>query len=173
MGVDSEICGNSGTQHTIEYNGKTYTAMYIDGRFQSLFEKRLYERYKKVEIDLKAERTPDAYQARLDKLADEFLNGEFALMSERAQTFLSKLPGMVFLAGLLLGCPEEEVLPLVVAKAAEIRSLFMLIVKESFPGFDIDAALAQKKEAEEAVKQLVEKMGYEMAPTAEAPTPPK
>lgn len=134
MGVTSEILGNAGVPHQIEHNGKTYTLSLIDQRVQGAFEKRLFEKAKTAEIAFGDCVTPEQLDARLNKLRDSYLAGDFSMISPRGLTFMKSMAGIVFMASLLIGCDEREVMGLMLAKTDELKRLIRLIISESFPG---------------------------------------
>lgn len=155
MGVESEMWGNAGGGHTLTYNGKTYTARLIDGEVKAKFEKRLYARARAVEAAMLEDRGSEAYQKRLDVLADAYLCGEFDIMSPRGLKFLQTLSGQAFLLSLLVDCDEKEVYGLGIAKTQEVISLLKVIIRESFPGLD-PFKTEKKEEAKDVASTLAQ-----------------
>lgn len=155
MGVESEMWGNEGGLHTLEFNGKTYHARLIDGTVKSEFEKRMFARARAVEDAMRELRGEEAYQKRLDELANAYLAGEFDLISPRGLQYVKTLSGTAFLMSLLIGCPEKEVYGIALSKQAEVMCLLTTIIKESFPGFDpFKVKEAPKGTAQDVVSAL-------------------
>lgn len=138
MGVTSEILGNSGSPHQIEYKDKTYCIRLIDQDVQSAWEKRLYEK-DCASVHIQREQgllSEDKYAAKLDQLAESFSNGDYEMLSPRGLALLSSVPGARLLLSLLIDCPQKELFALILGKQTEILSLLHLVMQESFPGVD-------------------------------------
>lgn len=139
MGVESEIWGNlAGAPHTLEYNGKTYKLSLINQKVKVAFEKARLSKAKEALAVLKDVLEPEDYRARLDQMIQKYEAGEFALYAESGLAYLQTIPGMCLLLSLVIGCDENEVMGLVIARQAEIVGHLHLIIRESFPGLALD-----------------------------------
>lgn len=164
MGVESDLVGNSGTPHSLEWNGETYQFRLIDQDMQATFEKHLFERDKKT-LELMKELYPlKAYIDRLNALADDYTIGLYGLMSPKGLAYAGTMAGMVYLCSLVTGCPAKKLFGLFQNKQEEANALFQLILKESFPGIDWEAIEAAKKKAEAEGKQMTDLQAALVAP---------
>lgn len=146
MGIESEVLGDSGAKHRIEYNGKTYEARLLNGATKSEFEKRLFERAKETARSDRKDLGDQWFVKRLDEINEEYLLGGYDLFSKRGADYIKSIQGVCFLFSILVGCTMDEVMPLAIARGPELHSLVGLIIQESFPGVDFDK-LAENAEA--------------------------
>lgn len=154
MGVDSDIVGNSGTPHSLEWNGDTYQFRLIDQDMQATFEKHLFERDKKT-LELMKELYPiKAYVERLNALGDDYTIGLYGMMSPKGLAYAGTMAGMIYLASLITGCETKKLFGLFQNKKEEAQALFQLVLRESFPGIDWEAIESAKKKAEAEGKQM-------------------
>lgn len=156
MGVESEIVGNAGTPHTLEWRGETFPFRLIDQDMQDEFAKHLFERDKKTLEMMKPLYPAKAYIERLNELGDEFTLGLYGLLTKRGQTYVGNVSGQLYLASLITGCPTQKLFGLFQNKKAEAEALLTLVFKESFPGIDWEAIEEQKKKAEAEGKAMSE-----------------
>lgn len=139
MGVTSEILGNSGSSHVIEHAGKQYRFRLIDQAVQSAWEKRLYEKDIEAVKIQKDAGLLDAqeYAAQLARLTAAYRDGEYEMLSPGGMKLLTSMSGVRQLLTLLLQCPADEMLQLLLAKKLEVVEKVRLIIAESFPGVDM------------------------------------
>lgn len=145
MGIESEVWGDSGAKHRIEYNGKTYEARLLNGVTKTEFEKRLFERAKETARSDRKDLGEEWFVKRLDEINEDYLLGGYDLFSKRGSDYIKSAQGISFLFSILVGCTLDEVMPLALARGPELHALVALIIQESFPGVDFE------KLAEDAV----------------------
>lgn len=142
MSSSSQDVGNAGPAFEVECDGKTYHASLLDDVRKTTFEKWLFQRHRQMELQTK-EDTPEGleiYQERLNQLNDQFLEGDFALLSERGMKAIKKPYGVLRLVAIIFGTDEINAIRLLAKKGEEVLSLIKLIFKESFPLPDSPAA---------------------------------
>ena len=137
MGVVSEVLGNHGAAHTIDWNGKTYRLRLIDQVVKSAFEKARLAKAKEALATLKDVLTPEEYNARLDAKIKQYEAGEMEIFSEEGMAFIKTMPGMRLLLSLMIDCEANELMGLLLARKEELIPLISLILRESFPGIEM------------------------------------
>lgn len=140
MGVDSYLLGNAGPGHVIEHDGRTYRISLIDQRAKAEWEERLFRRAVKAAEILAPARPADWHEAKLAQLDDEFMAGDFALISEKSVKVLKTLGGVQLLLEILTGLDPAALAPVLKAKHKEVKALIHLVIRESFPGVKIPDA---------------------------------
>lgn len=140
MGVTSEILGNAGAPYRLEFDGRTYNVRLIDQVVKDGWEKRFFERdAKKLEI-LRPVIGEEEYQSRKHGMEADLMEGGYELLSPEGLKFAQTIPGVQLLLSLLVGCTQDELVPLVAAKKEEVLDLLSRVLRESFPGMDRPAA---------------------------------
>lgn len=150
MGVTSEILGNSGPAHAIEYQGEVFALRLIDDATASAFEKQRFAEARAALNLVAGEKglTRDEYASRLAQIADRYHNGDYEMISDAGLAFLSTVQGNIYLLAMLTGKPRKAVARMVMAKRDEVKSMTRLILKESFPGLKFqDEEAAENGEA--------------------------
>lgn len=129
----SAILGNSGSKFEITYNDRVYKAKLIDQNVKDGFAKKLFAIDRDGLFVLKQCYTHEEYLERLDKKAEDFLMGEYDLVSTRGQKSLGTPVGMLHLCGLIFEIDEMEMMKLMADRKDEILNLLQLILKLSLP----------------------------------------
>lgn len=177
MGAINEIVGNAGARHKLcEQGGQTYFVRLIDKKARAEFALRLFESCLDAE-DARRERRrrlnhaePDsqvrdaqeardevAYKTRTDALTVEYGLGWFEVLSERGTEHMSKMAGTMFLLGIIMEhedrsrCNADEVMACVVNHNEKVGRAIHLVMAESFPGVDFEAAAKRAKQAKAPV----------------------
>ena len=179
MGVVSEVLGNHGAPHTIDWNGKSYRLSLVDQRVKSAFEKARLAKAKEALAEMKDVLTPEEFARRLDAKIKQYEDGEFEIFSKDGMAFIRTVPGMRLLLSLLIDCDQNELMGLLVAKQQELVKLVGLILRESFPGLEMQAVQREDdkpsrtwKEAAQDIKEAERKQAQAESipdPNAQAP----
>jgi hypothetical protein len=140
MALEDEALGNSGPPHTIEHAGRTFRVRLIDLSVQTAFSRALLARARDVARELRELMTPDEFSAHLMALNADYVRGGYGLISPRGLEVISKPEGMLLLAGLIFDAGPFDLAGLFKARPEECTALVNLVVRESFPGIDWDAA---------------------------------
>ena len=135
MSANTEILGNHGASHLLSCNGRTYLARCLDRKMKTAFEKHLFKRARDMAAALKEEGDMDEakYEKHLLGLNDKYLAGDYSIMSKNGMAHLNSASGQLFLASLIFGVEEDEMLNVLVAKPTETSSLIKLVLTESMP----------------------------------------
>jgi hypothetical protein len=127
------ILGNAGDKFEILYNNRSYKAKLIDQQVKDGFSKKLLGIKRDALFELKSGYSYEEYLERLDKLSDDFLMGEFDLVSKLGQKSLGTPAGMLHLCSLIFDIDEMEMMRLMADRKDEVLSLLQLILKLSLP----------------------------------------
>src|SRR4051812_30721534 len=99
MSALSKVLGSS-VPHEFIHRDKTYKVSCINHAIKCAFERKLFARAKDALAQMKDILTPKEYEDRLDKLNDEYFDGEYSLESVRGQKALQSVQGMLSLVAL-------------------------------------------------------------------------
>ena len=138
MGMREELLGNVGPPHLIEHDGVTYHCRLIDQHVQAAFAKALLARAKTAAGELRELMNATEWLAYLRGLNEEYLRGEFALLSPRGLAVLGGTDGQLLLASLLFEVPALDLLGLFAGRGPEVAELMRTVFRESFPHVDWD-----------------------------------
>lgn len=157
MSALGEAYGNHAAPHEFKLRDsegvvtKTYTLRLIDDEVKSALEKRIFERARDILFSLRTGMTEEMYERRLNKLADDYMEGFFSpFTSEEGQKYLKSNQGALQLMALIFQCSEAEVASLggETQNHTEIQALIRIVLQESFRGIDMKKVDQQIKDEE-------------------------
>jgi len=126
-----ELLGTEGTPLGFEYKGKKYTFKPLSIGILEELEVRHFEQAKKRLKDMKDVLDEDTYTKKGLDLYEQYEAGEFGFFSTKGQKWVKKPAGAFLLLKLSLDVSDEELLPLLLAKSAEINQLMQVVLSES------------------------------------------
>ena len=137
MGVVSQVLGNYGAAHEIEHLGRRYKFSLIDQRVKSAFEKARFQKAKAPLLLIKDDVSEAEFGRRLQEKIDLYDAGEYEIFSESSIKYMQTMQGMRLLLSLIVDCDEIELMSLILTKKDELVPLMGVILRESFPGLQI------------------------------------
>lgn len=128
-----DVLKKLGGTHEFEHKGKIYHVSPITYRVRLDFERKQYRSACEAarnmrECDLM---TKEEYSGHLQKLNDNYISGQYSLVSDFGAKSLQTPKGIVLLCSLLFNCDENEMLDLMIEREQEVTSLIDIIIKES------------------------------------------
>lgn len=150
----SSALGGSAPKHRITAGGRSYPVSLVTQTVKVAFEKALYEKARAAVASVKGIVDRDHYERKIDALTDAYLDGSFSIEAELGRKALTRPGGPVLLLSILMGSPtadgkditplpEIEVINVVAQAPEEVAAVFRVVMKESFPAADFEAAEAQ------------------------------
>jgi hypothetical protein len=130
-GVLAKILANQGPPLTFRDGEKTYALRWIDWDMKIELAQKLYERKRDILATLRGSMPPDRYEAKLDKLAQDFDDGVFDLEMPEGRKFYATLQGRLVMGGLIFGCDTNEMLLLLRRRGPEVGALMKQVVRQS------------------------------------------
>jgi hypothetical protein len=150
----SSALGGSVPNHQIVCNGKTYHVSLITQAVKVAFERTLYQKAREALGSVRDISPPVYYEKKLDALLESYQQGKFAMESEFGKKAMANPGGGIMLLSLLMGetrgntiipLPETEIMAIAVQVPDEASMILRTVMRESFPGVDIDKIEADIK----------------------------
>jgi hypothetical protein len=152
MAANSEVLGNKGTKHSFDWNGKPVEMSYLNKKIRDAFSKQLFKRDRDLEKFVHEEdgTSDKEYREKLLALNDKFRLGGYELTSKFGREYIETEPGALFVASLMCGCSEDEMLKIFMAKGDEVLTLVKLVLDESVPDSKVKESGEQPDPKQEA-----------------------
>lgn len=133
MSMLPDLLGAEGPLLSVEHRGKKYELRLITFGMMAEIEVKHFEEAKDRLKKMAALYSPAKMDEKADELYQRYDDGDFGFLSAAGQAWIKKPAGAALLLQLVLGVPEEELIPLLAAKGDEIKQKLDQIVKESLP----------------------------------------
>jgi hypothetical protein len=128
----SRLLGTAGPPHQLNHEGRVFTFHLLTQDRKNAFEKRLYQTAREgVYVD-REHMTSDEYLKRLDEVRERYELGEYGLFGRRGAKVLETPAGAMLLLEILTGESQDDLAPLLAARAEEVKVLVKTVMTESF-----------------------------------------
>lgn len=128
----SQLLGTAAPPHQIVHEGRTYTFHLVDQKRKSALEKRFYENAREgVYVD-RAHMSEEMYVKRLDAVRENYELNKYAIFGEIGSKILQTTGGAMRLLEVITGETEDDLIPLLTERSAEVNALVKTVMNESF-----------------------------------------
>lgn len=128
----SKLLGTAAPPHQINHEGRVFTFHLLDQPRKSALEKRLYQQAREAVYVDRDHMTSEEYLLRLDKVREAYEANEYSWYGPRSQKSLSTAKGAMMLLETITGETEDDLTPLLLARAEEVKTLITTVLNESF-----------------------------------------
>lgn len=121
----------------VTFRGKNYHFKPLTFEVMQSLEKTLFAEEKDRLKAMEGLYSPEVLEKKADELFQRYDNGEYSFLAARAQKWLKTPTGAAALLKLTLGIGDEELIPLIMDKGAELKAILdKLLTNASVEGED-------------------------------------
>lgn len=128
----SKLLGTSSPPHQIAHDGRTYTFHLLTATRRNALEKRFYQNAREAVYVDREFMSEKMYMDRLDGVRKDYELNKYGFFGEIGAEILKTPAGALRLLEVITDETEDDLMPLLTARAAEVNALVKTVMNESF-----------------------------------------